>query len=514
VAVRLPSDSLVVLIGPAGAGKSVWAARHFRAEQIVSSDALRAAVGVSEHDQRAGGDAFEVLDLIVDRRLARRLLTVVDTLGLDPGRRAAYVSLARRHRVPCHAVVFETSADVCRARNRARARPVPGKILAGQLAARDQAVASGQLSTEGFDGVHRAEPDEVVEVVPPTLVAAAEAASRQQRAPATLRFGLQLSSFTRGGDGSRGGAKSDMAFADQLADIVLIAEAVGFTSLWVMDHLVQIPQVGRRWEDMPESWTTLAWCAARTTRIRVGTLVTGVTLRNPAHLAKIVATVDVLSGGRAICGVGLAWWEWEHRLYGWSFPPTPERYVLLEDTLGLLPVMWGPGSPAFHGRVLDVSETICYPRPVQEHVPILVGGSGEKRTLRLAARYADACNLFGEPEEVARRRHALAEHCAQLGRDPAEVRVTHLSTAVTAHSRRELGAVVDRLRADGSAPEQAAVRLGAGTVDDQIGRYRRLAEAGVQTAIVALPDVFTPGALETFGQVVAAFEPGLPAAAW
>src|SRR5262249_4632284 len=157
----------------------------------------------------------------------------------------------------------------------------------------------------------------------------------------------------------------------------------------------------------------------------------------------------------------------------------PERYVLLEDTLGLLPVMWGPGSPAFHGRVLDVSETICYPRPVQEHVPILVGGSGEKRTLRLAARYADACNLFGEAEEVARKRGVLAEHCAQVGRDPAEVRVTHLSTAVAAHSRRELGAVVDRLGADGSAPEQAAVRLGAGTVDDQIGRYRRLAEAGV-----------------------------------
>jgi F420-dependent oxidoreductase-like protein len=498
--VRLPSDCLVVLIGPSGAGKSAWAAVNFRPEQVVASDALRAAVGLSEDDQRAGSDAFEVLDLIVDRRLARRLLTVVDTLGLDPERRAAYLAAARRHRVPCHAVVFDTPADVCKSRNRARARPVPAKVLAGQLAARDLASA-GQLMAEGFDGVHGPEP---VEVVPPELLTAADAARQQRQAPTTLRFGLQLSSFA-GGQGS---------FAGKLAEAVGIAEAVGFTSLWLMDHVVQIPQVGRRWEDMPESWTTLAWCAAHTTTVRLGTLVTGATLRNPALLAKIVATLDVLSGGRVICGIGLAWWEWEHDLYGWSFPGTADRYVLLEDTLGLLPVMWGPGSPPYKGLRLQVAETLCYPRPVQEHVPILVGGSGEKRTLRLAARYADACNLFGEAETVARKRRVLAEHCAAVGRNPAEVRVTHLSTAVVAESRRQLNAVVDRLRPDASSPEQAAGRWAAGTVDDHVGRYRQLADAGVQTAIVSLPDAYTPGALETFGQVIAAFSPQPPAHPW
>ena len=225
-----------------------------------------------------------------------------------------------------------------------------------------------------------------------------------------LRFGLQLSSFA-GGSGA-------VSFADRLAEAAALAEAVGFTSLWVMDHMIQIPQVGRRWEDLPESWTTLAWLAGRTRTIRLGTLVTGVTLRNPAHLAKIVATLDVLSGGRAICGLGLAWWEWEHRLYGWSFPSAAQRYALLEDTLRLLPVMWGPGSPPFEGRVLQVPETLCYPRPLQDHVPILVGGSGEKTTLRLAARYADACNLFGDPETVARKRAILERHCADAGRDP------------------------------------------------------------------------------------------------
>jgi F420-dependent oxidoreductase-like protein len=506
VAVRLPSDALVVLIGPSGAGKSAWAAGNFRPEQIVSSDALRAAVGVSGHDQRASSDAFAVLDLIIDRRLARRLLTVVDTLGLDAERRAAYLAVARRHRVPCHAVLFDTPADVCKARNRSRTRPLPARVLAGQLTARDQ--AAGLLAEEGFDVVHLPEP---VEVVPPEMVAARAAAGEQREAPVSMRFGLLLSSFA---GLTEGGAPAGGSFAAGLAEAVAVAEAVGFTSLWVMDHMVQIPQIGRRWDDMPESWTTLAWCAARTKTIRLGTLVTGVTLRNPAHLAKIVATVDVLSGGRAICGLGLAWWEWEHELYGWAFPATAARYALLEDTLGLLPVMWGAGSPPFKGEVLQVAETLCYPRPLQDRVPILVGGSGERRTLRLAARYADACNLFGDAETVARKRAVLAEHCAQAGRDPAEVRVTHLSTALVADSRRELAAHLDRLRPDGVSPEQIAARLGAGTVDDHIGRYRQLAGAGVETAIVALPDISRPGALESFGQVVAAFEPPAAAPPW
>ncbi len=283
---RLPSACLLVLVGPSGSGKSHWAAENFRPEQIVSSDALRAAVGVSEHDQRAGTDAFEVLDLIVSRRLARRLLTVVDTLGLDAERRGVYLDLARRHGMAAHAVVFDTPADLCRARNRTRARAVPAKVLAAQLAGRDR--AAGELPAEGFDGVHHPEP---VEIVPREMASSPNVGA----APARLRFGLQLSSFPGGPE----------PLAERLAETAAQAEAVGFTSLWVMDHVVQISS-GRPapWEDLPESWTTLAWLAARTRTIRLGTLVTGVTLRNPAHLAKIVATVDVLSGGRAVCGAG------------------------------------------------------------------------------------------------------------------------------------------------------------------------------------------------------------------
>jgi len=465
---RLPTNALIVLVGPSGAGKSHWAAANFRPDQIVSSDALRALVGTSEEDQRAGTDAFDVLDLVLERRLARRLLTVVDTLGLDADRRAKYLQLGRRYGMAVHAVVFDTPADVCKTRNRGR---VPSKVLTAQLAARERAIV--QLADERWAGRH---PPERVELVAADLL-------EQGTQPTRLRFGLQLSSFA-----------GDRPLGERLAEIAAAAEEAGFQSIWLMDHLVQIPQVGRKWEDLPESWTTLAWLAARTTTVRLGTLVSGVTLRNPAHLAKIVATLDVLSGGRAICGLGVGWWEWEQDLFGFSFPPLAVRYELLEDVLQLLPVMWGPGSPPFAGKVLSIAETLCYPRPVQERVPILVGGSGERHTLRLAAQFADACNLRGDASTVAAKVAVLRSHCADIGRQPGEVEVTHLSTAVAVRTRREVaayGADIDR--------------FGVGTVDDHIGRYRLLAEAGVETAIVSLPEVAQPGALEAFASVISSF---------
>jgi F420-dependent oxidoreductase-like protein len=490
--VRLPAASLVVLIGPSGSGKSTWASHNFRPDQVVSSDALRALVGTAESDQRAGTDAFNVLDLVLERRLARGLLTVVDTLGLDAERRRGYLALAQRRGIPAYAVMFDTAAEVCRSRNRATRDPVPAKVLADQIRRMKQAVV--EVADEGFAAVHS---PEAVEVVAGSLLGAPAHAERQHASPVRLDFGLQLSSFAWAGGGA--------SLAPSLAEVATVAEAVGFSSIWVMDHVIQIPQVGRPWEDIPESWTTLAWLAAKTTTARLGTLVTGVTLRNPAHLAKIVATADVLSGGRVTCGLGAAWWEHEHQAYGWSFPTAGERFALLEDTLQLLPLMWGPGSPPFEGRVIRVAEAVCYPRPLQDHVPILVGGSGERRTLRLAATYADACNLRGDPETVRRKRAVLLGHCEAVGRDPSDVRVTHLSTAAVARSARERDALVERLRPRSMPPEAIMDGIAAGTVEEQIGRYRELADAGVQTAIVSLLDVTTPGTLETFAAVIKAF---------
>jgi F420-dependent oxidoreductase-like protein len=473
-AVRLPDPCLVVLVGATASGKSRWAAEWFHPDQVVSSDRLRAVVGIGERDQRAGGDAFEVLDLIVAKRMRRRLVTVVDSTGLDPRRRAAWRELGERHGVPVHAVLFDPPAKLVRERNRARADPVPGKVVTAQLA--EAAGASEALAAEGFAGVHRAEP---VQLVPPAFVAALDAAARQDEDPMTLEFGLQVSRF--------GWPGHPATTARTLADVARAAEEAGFTSLWVMDHFVQIPQVGREWDDMLESHTTLGYLAGVTERIRLGTLVTGITYRNIAHLAKIVATLDVLSGGRALCGIGAAWFEREHRLYGWELPPLAERFARLEDALELLPLMWGPGSPAFEGRTTRVSETVCYPRPLQERIPILVGGSGERRTLRLVARHADACNLFGDPDTVRRKVAVLREHCAAEGRDPAAVTVTHLAPA--------------RVIAT-SEPREGP---GAATAEEHIGRYRELAEAGVQTAIVGLGDANGAESVDRFADVIAAF---------
>ena len=488
--IRIPSRALVVLAGPSGAGKSTWAARSFRANQIVASDDLRAVVGEHEADLRAGGDAFDVLDLIVERRLKRGLLTVVDTLGMDADRHEQWLSMARKSKRPTHLILWDTDDKTCRSRNRARSHPVPSKVLSAQLT--KWADVREQLG-QGFDAVHTVDD---VAVVPDLFAAAGESAAAQAGDPVALRFGLQVSAFDWGDNAD---------IAARLGDIAAEAEEAGFASLWVMDHFIQIPQVGREWEPMLESHTTLGYLAARTQTMRLGTLVTGITYRNIAHLAKIVATLDVLSGGRAACGIGAAWFEREHEAYGYDFPPLHERYELLEDALELLPLMWGSGAPAFDGRHISTPEALCYPRPLQERIPILVGGSGERRTLRLVARHADACNLFGDPITVRRKVEILRDHCETEGRDPGEISVTHLSTAMAAPTRAELGAKVERLGAGRASPEDVARSSNAGTTDDQIGRYRDLADAGVHEAIVSLADVGHPGSVRDFAPVIDAF---------
>jgi F420-dependent oxidoreductase-like protein len=462
VTVRLAEGSLIVLVGPPASGKSMWAAEHFPPHQVVSSDGLRALVGTGEHDQRASKDAFDVLDLVVERRLRRGLTTVVDSLGTDARRRRRWLATAEKHDVPCVAVVFDTDAAVCRARNRARTRPIPSKVMSSMLSSWPPARDS--LDDDGFAAVH---PPDAVAVVTPDLVAAPAAAARQKERPMALEFGLQIPRFAWPGGPAETRAR--------LSEVATAAEDAGFTGIWVMDHFLQIPPVGPHWEDMLDSYSTLAFLAARTETATLGTLVTGVTYRNIAHLAKIVATLDVLSGGRAMCGIGAAWFAREHTAYGWPFPPLAERYAMLEDALELLPLMWGKGAPAYSGRTIEVAEAVCYPRPLQDKVPILVGGSGERKTLRLVARHADMCNLFGDPDTVRHKVEVLHGHCATEGRDPAEVTVSILSTA--------------------DAP----------TVDDHVGRYRQFAEAGVQTAIVNFPDLTTAAPLAGFAAVIDRF---------
>ena len=484
---KLPAPSLIVLVGPSGSGKSTWAREHFAATEVVSSDGLRAVVGAGEDDQSASPAAFEVLERIVDERLRRRLTTVIDTLGLNDEARARWIQKARDAGVPVHAVSFETPAAICEERNRSRPRPIPVSVLRRQLATFED--SKQRLDQEGFDGVHQE--------TPIAAVASSIARSRitAERAPSDATghsFGLIVSRMDWP-DGDRG---------NQLASIARRAEAAGFRDIWVMDHFRQIRGVGRPWEDLPEAYTALGYMAGATSTIRLGALVTAVTHRPPIVLGKMLATLDVLSGGRAICGLGIGWDADEHGAYGIDFPDVGTRYSILEETLQMLPLLWGKGSPEFHGEHIESDGLVCYPRPVQDPIPILVGGSGEKRTLLLVARYAAACNVFGDPDRVAHKAAVLARHCEEIERDPSEIEVTHLTNALAAADRKDLRDRVGRLRGRNTTAESYMEQNHAGTVDDLTELFSAYASAGAGHSIVAIPDVVAEGSIEAFAGVI------------
>jgi len=233
----------------------------------------------------------------------------------------------------------------------------------------------------------------------------------------------------------------------ELADTAGAAEAAGVSWISVMDHFFQMEPVGFPAEDpMLEAYTTLGYLAGLTSTAQLGVLVTGVTYRYPGLLAKTVATLDVLSGGRATLGIGAAWYDREHRALGVPFPPLAERFERLEETLQIAGQMWDPANEGpYEGKHYQLAETLCRPLPLKRP-EILVGGGGERKTLRLVAQYADACNLFASsPDEVSHKLDVLRAHCADVGRDPADVRVTilHGSEALIAG---DVDAFVDQLR--------------------------------------------------------------------
>jgi len=232
----------------------------------------------------------------------------------------------------------------------------------------------------------------------------------------------------------------------ELADAATAAEAAGVSWISVMDHWFQMEPAGFPAEDpMLEAYTTLGYLAAVTSRAQLGVLVTGVTYRYPALLAKTVATLDVLSGGRATLGIGAAWYDREHRALGVPFPPLAERFERLEEALQIAGQMWDPSNEGpYQGTHYQLAETLCRPLPLKRP-EILVGGGGERKTLRLVAQYADACNLFAtSPDEVAHKLDVLRAHCDDVGRDHSEIRVTllHGSDALIAG---DVGTFVEQL---------------------------------------------------------------------
>ncbi|RKN41280.1 LLM class F420-dependent oxidoreductase [Streptomyces hoynatensis] len=265
-----------------------------------------------------------------------------------------------------------------------------------------------------------------------------------------MRLGIHLAEFPAEG-GPEGIAPGLAAVADAV-------EEAGISWLSAMDHYFQMDNMYPVENPMLEGYTTLGYLASRTSTVRLGLLVTGVTYRHPGLLAKIVTTLDVLSGGRATLGIGAAWYEREHRALGVPYPPLAERFERLEEAVRICLQMWDPEhNGPFEGRHYALAETLCSPLPVSRpHPPVLIGGGGEHKTLRLVAGYADACNLFAStPAEVAHKLEVLRGHCEALGRDPATIE----KTAIYAGPLLQEGDV------DGFVAAMAEyARLGIGTV--------------------------------------------------
>jgi len=289
-----------------------------------------------------------------------------------------------------------------------------------------------------------------------------------------VKYGLEINEF----DWSGGPA----AMGKHLADIGRRAEQAGFHSIWVWDHFIQL----RRWDaPLLEGWLTLAFLAAATERIKLGTLVTGVTYRHPAVLVKQASTLDVLSGGRSYFGVGAAWNEREHAAFGVRFPPIAERFQMLEDLLQIAHRVWKGETGPFKGKLVELSEQMDNPPPVQQpHPPILIGGGGERKTLKFVAKYADATHqTTADPAVLRHKLEVLRRHCETEGRDYEEI-------------ERFCGLELRPL------PGQDGPIADADTLLERAGA---LSEAGAQGLFIVLPRVADSEAIERFGaEVIAA----------
>ena len=285
-----------------------------------------------------------------------------------------------------------------------------------------------------------------------------------------MKVGLQISSFTWPG--------GTEAIGPTLARIVRDADDVGFDSIWVMDHFFQIRSVGRTEEPMLEGMTALGFMAAHSSRARLGLMVGGVHYRYPALWVKATTTLDVLSGGRAWLGIGAAWNEEESRGLGFPFPPLGERFEMLEETLRIASEMSqgerGSGG-AFQGRHYTATRLLNSPQSLSRpRIPIMIGGGGERKTLRLVAQYADASNVFGGPEAIAHKFAVIRAHCADVGRDPDEIERSTLQNVNLAHQ----------------------------TPSSIVERFGDLSDAGAQHVIFSLRDVENPATLEALGREV------------
>jgi F420-dependent oxidoreductase-like protein len=313
------------------------------------------------------------------------------------------------------------------------------------------------------------------------------------RAP--IELDLHLPNFNYPGVGPE-------ALFEKLVDIATAAEAAGFTSVSLMDHYHQIPPVGPPQNFMFDGSTMLAGLAGRTKTIALGLLVGGVTYRNPAQHAKVTTTLDVISGGRAFHGIGAGWFEAEHVAYGFAFPPLKERFERLEDHLRIARAMFTSEQATVEGTHHSVRAAYNNPKPIRGDVPILVGGSGERKTLRMVAQYADGCNLFGDPQRAEHLLGVLHGHCERVGRDPAEITKTSMMTIAIAADDASVNAKLDAMREAGF-PEDRIANTTAGTPDQIRERAEAYKAVGIEGVTFSMPDVHDLDAIRLAGETLA-----------
>jgi F420-dependent oxidoreductase-like protein len=292
------------------------------------------------------------------------------------------------------------------------------------------------------------------------------------------------------------GVPDDRLF-EHIVGLVQAAEKAGFDMFTVMDHFYQIRGVGPEEAPMLEGYTLLSALAARTTRIHLGTMVSGVTYRNPALVAKMVTTQDIISGGRAILGLGAAWNEDEHKGYGFEFPPMRERMDRLEEALEICHLMFTEERPSFQGTSYRLDRALNNPRPIQPGGPkILIGGSGEKRTLRMVARFGDISNWWGSMDELKHKNDVLQAHCEAVGRDPSTIVRTVMAPVILVHDEREGAALMATI-----PPERRGSLIAASPADaaEALAPYR---EAGFDGFILRNAMLPTQEALGLAGELI------------
>ena len=365
--------------------------------------------------------------------------------------------------------------------------PAPSEKVQGALAevlfywesaaslAEDQAIAGNGLAFRANSGPFITQRDE-------------------RQAKPQMKYGIQHPSFTYDG-----GTEA----VETLSTLSRTGEDLGFDSFWVMDHLHQIPSIGDQAEPMFEGWTTISVLAGLTSRIRLGTLVTGNSYRHPSVLAKIGASLDVLSKGRLFFGIGAAWNEVEADAYGIPFPPTAERLARLDEAVRIVRRMWTEEKANFSGKYYRLDGAICNPKPIQRPTPsILIGGGGEKVTLKIVAKHGDACNLFGSPETVKMKLAVLRKHCVRVGRDYDSILKSKLTRVLISEDEEEIRRKTAEFSARMRPGTQLRDSLIFGTPEQVQRQIDEFSEAGIQYLIVSFPGPDELRSLKLFGKTI------------